>query len=84
MAETLYELNNVDKKEEANDEEERLPSVLYQKSPWRADIYTHKWWLSTTTKDTLQIYARLNRQGHGHKKYTMDPWEKLNHDKCNH
>lgn len=33
MAKTLYEINNVDEEEEAKDNEERLPLVLYQKSP---------------------------------------------------
>ena len=42
MVETLYEINNVDEEEEAKDDEERLPSVWYQKSPWRADTYTQK------------------------------------------
>ena len=43
MAETLYEINNVNEEEESKDEEEGLPSVLYEKSPWQADIYTQKW-----------------------------------------
>ena len=66
MAETLYKISTVDEEQEEKDDEERLPSVLYQKIPWRADIYTQKWKLSRAAKDTMQIYARLNKGGHGH------------------
>ena len=33
MAETLYEINNIDEEEETKDDEEQLPSVPYQKAP---------------------------------------------------
>ena len=32
MAETLYKISTVDEEQEAKDDEERLPSVIYQKS----------------------------------------------------
>ena len=42
MAETLYEINTIGEEQEAKDDEEKLPSVMYQKIPWQANIYTQK------------------------------------------
>lgn len=42
MAETLYKISIVDEEKEAKEGEELLQSVLYQKIPWQADIYTQK------------------------------------------
>ena len=42
MAETLYEINIVDEEQEAKDDKEWLPLVIYQKIPWWADIDTQK------------------------------------------
>ena len=52
MAETLYKIITISCEKEVKDDEKQPRLVLYQKRPWRADIYSE-----ITTKHSCQTYT---------------------------